>query len=82
MGRGLIKITAIFIVTILIIFVCSHFIDEGSLEFLKHNLSLWTIIALVVIINLVSFLCFVAMYFTYRWIKKDFSNKDDDKDEL
>lgn len=49
----------------------SYFVDDQALNVLKHNLSLWSIIALVVIINLVSFGCFVVLCAAWQWVRRD-----------
>jgi len=49
----------------------SYFVDDQALNVLKHNLSLWSIIALVVIINLVSFGCFIVLYAAWQWVRCD-----------
>lgn len=49
----------------------SCFVDGQALNVLKHSLSLWSIIALVVIINLVSFGCFVVLYAAWQWVRCD-----------
>lgn len=49
----------------------SQLITTDTIDVLKHSLSLWSIVALVVIINLVSFSCFIVLFFAYRWIRCD-----------
>jgi hypothetical protein len=62
-----------FIVAIIIALVAAlwAFIDKNALYELKHGLSPGPIIALVVIINLVSFLCFIVMFAAYHWVRRD-----------
>ena len=81
-GRGCFKIIILLAVCAVIVGVLTQFIDEQSIDALKHNMSVWTIITLVIVINLVSFMCFTVMYFAYRWIKKDFKNKPDITDDI
>lgn len=38
---------------------------------LKNNFSVWTIVTLVIVINLVSFLCFIVLYTAWKWIRQD-----------
>ena len=76
-GRGCLKILLLLAICTVIVAVLSQYIDEQSLDVLKHNLSVRTIITLVIVINLVSFMCFTVMYFAYRWISKDFKQKPD-----
>ena len=69
---------------VLTVFICaviyglSFLVTDEALAQLKHNLSLWSIIALVVIINLVSFLCFLFFFYAYRWIRRDLKTKKQD----
>ena len=46
-------------------------IDESVLDQLKFNLSLGTLIALVVVINLISFIFFIILYAAYQWVRRD-----------
>lgn len=56
-------------------------VDQQALDALKHGLSVWTIIALVLIINLVSFVCFIVLFAAYRWVRCDLKpRRDDDLD--
>lgn len=75
--RGCLKILLLLSVCAAIVGILSQHIDDQALDVLKHNLSVWTIIILVIVINLVSFMCFTVMYFAYRWISKDFKKKPD-----
>lgn len=54
--------------------------DSQTLDEIKYNFSLWMIIVLVVMINLVSGLCFLLGYLAYQWVRRDFkpSSKDPD----
>ena len=81
-GRGCFKIVLLLAICAVLVGVLTQFIDEQSIEALKHNMSVSTIITLVIVINLVSFMCFTVMYFAYRWIRKDFKNKPDAVDDL
>lgn len=65
---------ACFILLGLVLSLSNDVLDE-----LKFNLSLWTIIALVFIINIVSFLCFLVMYLAYQWIKHDMNLDEDNQ---
>lgn len=69
--RALAKTGFIIVTAILIIAALAYFVNEQALDELKHNLSLWSLIALVIIINLVSFICFIVLYAAYRWVKGD-----------
>ncbi len=76
--RAALKALIVLAAVAFIIFVLSHFITSQELNALKHDLSLWTVITLVIIINLVSFGCFVAMFVAWQWIRCDFKSPRDD----
>ena len=46
-------------------------IDDSAFNQIKFELSLGTMILLVVAINLVCFACFILMYVAYQWIRCD-----------
>lgn len=46
-------------------------VTADALDELKQSLSLWSVIVLVVIINLVSFACFIVLNAAYQWIRRD-----------
>jgi protein-S-isoprenylcysteine O-methyltransferase Ste14 len=69
--RAALKALIVLAAVAFIIFVLSHFITSREMNALKHDLSLWTVITLVIIINLVSFGCFVAMFAAWQWIRFD-----------
>ena len=47
-------------------------IDRETFHDLRHHLTLWLIIGIVVIINITSFLLFTLFWGLYRWIRRDF----------
>lgn len=68
----------------LCVWILSLTIDEGALDRLKFDLSLWTLIALVLIINLVSLASFAVLYAAYKWVRCDLRpprDIDDDGDQ-
>ena len=80
--RACAKIAVVFLVTFLVLAGLTCFVNSQLLNDLKYNFSLEVIIALVIIINLVSFLCFMALYMTYRWIRRDLNpSRYNDLDE-
>lgn len=80
--KGTLKLMALIALTAAVVFALSQIIGEDDLDQLKHNLSLWSIIALVIIINLVSFVCFLIMMMAYKWIRADFKNNATKQDIL
>ena len=69
--RALAKTAIIALVIAAAILVAVTSVDEQALTHLKHTLSLWTIIALVVIVNLVSAAVLLLLYAAYRWVRSD-----------
>lgn len=55
-------------------------IDEQALDNLKHRLSLWTLIALLLIINVVSFVSFMVMYMAWKWVRSDIKGERGNSD--
>jgi NADH:ubiquinone oxidoreductase subunit 6 (subunit J) len=80
--RGCMKLVFVLAVSVFVLFFLGMFINGQAAEELKHNFSLWTIVALVIAINLVSFVSFIFMYAAFRWIKRDFSQQVNKDDEL
>ena len=54
------------------------FVDRETFHDLRHHLTLLLIIAIVVIVNITSFLLFVLFWGVYRWIKRDFDPDAED----
>ncbi len=83
-ARGFCKLMAVTALAIAVVTILAYFLDNAVLDTLKHSLSIGTIILLVVIINLVSFICFLILMAAYQWIRPDFKCKkpDDDLDRL
>lgn len=76
--RGCCKLAVVFVLAALLLTGLVYIVDTQAVDELKHTLSVWTIVALVIIINLVSFLCFIILYFAWKWAQNDFkSNKND-----
>lgn len=74
--RGQFKLFFLIALVAMILAALIWGLDERALDNLKYNLDFWTIMILLLIINLVSFLCFIIMYACYRWVKKDLSPED------
>lgn len=76
------KIAVILFGVLLVLTGLAFFVDGQTINELKYNFSLELIIALVIIINLVSFLCFTVLYAAYQWIRRDLKPaRNDDLDE-
>ena len=74
--RGWLKIAFAAGLAILVLAVLISLVSDQVLDELKFSLSLWLIIAVVLIINIISVLSFIVMYSIYRWIKQDFDPED------
>lgn len=76
------KIALIAVGILLVIAVLGFVIDQQFLDDLKRNISLWGIVALVIVINLVSFLCFIVLYAAYKWVRRDLQPQRDEELDL
>lgn len=65
------KVAALAGLLLLMIGLLSLSIDQAALNQLKFDLSLWTVIALVIIINLISATSFIILYAAYLWVRCD-----------
>lgn len=69
--RACVKTAIVLIATLAVVIGLSFLIDKDVLSELKHGLTLSTIILLLILINLISFLCFIVMFAAYQWIRRD-----------
>lgn len=76
--RGLAKAIIVVAGTLALLGIVAGTITEHDIDVFKHSLNLWTVISLVIIINLVSFLCAIIMFTAWRWIKSDLKEPKDD----
>jgi uncharacterized membrane protein len=53
-------------------------VDQETVYGLKQSLSLWLIMALVVIVNLVSFIVIALLFAAYKWIRRDLDPREDE----
>ncbi len=70
-GRAYAKIAAVAAVLGIILGALITFVDRESFNDLRHHLTLALVLAIVVIINLTSFLLFGLFWIIYRWVKRD-----------
>lgn len=80
--RALCKVGLIVLLAAILVAVLSHFATGQALDELKYSLNLGTIVILVVVINVVSFSCFLIFYTLYQWVKKDLRENRPDEDGL
>ena len=80
--RACVKIVILLAIATGAAFVLAVFLNGQALDYLKHGLNLWTIVALVMMVNLLSFICFIVFAVAYHWVKQDLkgttSSEEDD----
>ncbi len=76
--RAYLKIAAIGAVLGVILGALIAFVDHETLNGLRHHLTLFLIVAIVVIVNLTSFLLFILFFAIYQWIRRDFEPSTDE----
>lgn len=54
------------------------FVDREAFSDLRHHLTLWLVLAIVVIVNITSLLLFALFWAIYRWIKRDLEPAGED----
>lgn len=69
--RAVAKIAVIAAVLLGFLGLLALTIDESAIDRIKFDLSLWSLIAVVLIINLVSCAVFTALFFAYQWVRRD-----------
>lgn len=80
--RALCKVLLIAILATIIVAALSQLVTGQALDELKYSLNLGTIVILVIVINIVSFTCFLIFYTLYQWVKKDLKDgTDSDEDQ-
>ena len=77
--RAYAKIAAVAAVFGIILGALITFIDRESFIDLRHHLTLALVLAIVVIVNLTSFLLFGLFWMIYRWIKRDLEPEREDR---
>lgn len=84
--RAALKTAVILLVLLVIAGLIALFIDDSLIDTLKFNLSLGALIGLVVVINIISLICFMMLYAAYQWVRRDLKSsrnadiEDDPKD--
>jgi cation transporter-like permease len=70
------KMAAVAALLIAILVALIIFANQQTVNGLRHHLTLWLIIAIVMIANISSFLILAAMLAAYKWIKRDLDPDD------
>lgn len=69
--RAVLKTAVILLVLVFFAALIALFVNDSLIDTLKFNLSLGALIGLVVMINIISFICFMALYAAYQWVRCD-----------
>ena len=83
--RACLKLAALLALACLLLTGAFYALETQHAAMIKHNLSLGTIVLLLVIINLVCFICFLLLFAAYNWVKDDLKpqrRKSIDKESL
>ncbi|MCB1530845.1 MAG: hypothetical protein H6853_01690 [Rhodospirillales bacterium] len=70
-GRACTKIFVLLCAAVILFLTLAYCIDKETVDTLKQSLSVGTIVALVVVINLISFIVFMVMYAAWQWVRCD-----------
>ncbi|WP_435640601.1 hypothetical protein [Micavibrio aeruginosavorus] len=77
MRRALLKIAVLLAIGLVL---CAAFIfslDDTMLATIKHSLSMWSVLVLVVAINMVSAAVLLALYMAWCWVRCDLKNESE-----
>jgi hypothetical protein len=77
-ARGWRKLFAISVLIVSLLSALIGFVSHETVNGLRHHLTLWLILAIVMIINITSFLIFALLLAAYKWIRRDFVADADD----
>lgn len=70
-ARAAVKIAVIIAALLGLLGLLAVTIDESAIDRIKFDLSLWSLIAVVLMINLASCAVFTALFFAYQWVRRD-----------
>ncbi len=77
-GRAARKIAVVIAVLLLVLAGCVGFVSAKTVNGLVNHLSLGLLVALVIIVNIVSFLIVLSLFAAYRWIRRDLHPEEAD----
>lgn len=69
--RACIKATILAVLALAAVALLAWAVDDHALDHLKFDLSLTTLVLLVLAINLASFASLAVLYAAYRWVRCD-----------
>jgi uncharacterized membrane protein len=76
--RACIKVTFILAVTLCLVVILERVLKWPYFNTLKHDMSLLALIVVVLIINIVSFAGFVAIFIAWKWVSCDLRQRGND----
>jgi cytochrome bd-type quinol oxidase subunit 2 len=77
-ARAALKAAMVAAIVLVVLIGALAIVDADAVYNLKRRLSLWLILAIVVIIDLLSFIVFALLFAAYKWIKRDLDPATDD----
>lgn len=81
MHRAFLKIAVLLIFGLAF---CAAFVvslDDTMLSTIKHSLSMWSVLVLVVAINMVSAAVLLTLYMAWCWVRCDLKNESESGDD-
>lgn len=69
--RALLKVAGLLVVLAALVWGALVAFDDSIIDQMKFDLSLGALILVVVVVNAVSLLFFVAVYMAYQWVRRD-----------
>ncbi len=70
-ARAVVKIILLLAALCALGFGAVTLFDDSAFDQIKFDLTLGFLIVLVVAVNVVSLLCFIALYMAYQWVRGD-----------
>ena len=77
-ARGWRKLIAVSVLIGSLLAALVGFVSHETVSGLRHHLTLWLILAIVMIINITSFVIFALLLAAYKWIRRDFVAETED----
>jgi hypothetical protein len=77
-ARAYCKIAAVAAALGILLGVVITFLSREMLNDLRHHLTLWLVLAMAAVINILAFALFGIFWAIYRWIKRDLEPPEDE----
>lgn len=80
--RAVLKIAFIITGLLILAAVLGLTLNDAVLDQLKFDLNLWSLIAIVLIINILSLVLFLVLFVAYQWVRTDLKSPrvEDERD--